>query len=138
MNHQITSDLTKVPLKWYVDNIKPLESNKHLSDYDFWVLLINSDCFVYLLNDEPIGFSRWVTDQHVFSSLCDLYVVPERRRQGYASRLLEHNLHHYSIAPTTKLLRYSNEASMLLYEKHGFQHTAGNLGHALMIKYAKS
>ncbi len=136
MNHQITSDLTKVPLKWYLNNIKPLDSNKHLDDAAFFDLLINSECFVYLLNDSPVAFSRWLSDGHVFSSLCDLYVVPERRRQGIASRLLEHNLQQRLIAPTTKILQcLDNDAAYALYLKLGFRDCDTG---EVMIKYAKS
>lgn len=135
MNHQITSDITKIPLKWLLDNIRPLEPNQHLSNLDFWELLSQSHCFVYLLDDSPIAFSRWVSDGHVFSSLCDLYVVPERRRQGFGSRLVQHNFNSRLIAPTVKLLRYSNPEAEQLYIKLGFQYVLGN--DQLMIKYAQ-
>jgi ribosomal protein S18 acetylase RimI-like enzyme len=49
----------------------------------------NSLCFGLLLDNIQIGFARLITDNVTFGYLCDVFILKEYRRSGYASTLMD-------------------------------------------------
>jgi GNAT superfamily N-acetyltransferase len=65
-----------------------------------------------------IGFARVVTDRHIFSALCDIFISEKWRGQGLGSRLLAEVLAHPHVAHTICVLE--TKSAMGFYEKQGF------------------
>ena len=79
----------------------------------------NSIPFGLFFNGQQIAFARVVTDRVVFAYLMDVFVVPEHRGHGYASRLLKYILNYPEIARVQTWLLKTKDAHPL-YEKMGF------------------
>jgi len=86
--------------------------------------LKNSLCFGVYHHDTMVGFARVVTDHATMYWLCDVIVDPEYRGQGLGKKLIE------SVAETDELQGMlgvlATRDAHGLYEKYGFQKTAGN------------
>ena len=54
----------------------------------------NSLCFGIYLNGKQIGFARVVTDYATFAWLTDVFIVEEKRGQGFSKKLLAAVLAH--------------------------------------------
>ncbi|MBN3819643.1 GNAT family N-acetyltransferase [Paraburkholderia sp. Se-20369] len=52
--------------------------------------LAGSLCFGAYLGDRQVGFARLVTDHATFAYLCDVFVFPAHRGNGYGRALIDH------------------------------------------------
>jgi GNAT superfamily N-acetyltransferase len=57
----------------------------------------------------------------------NMYTIPEFRRQGVASRLLEHMISDIKRRGCERILLYATDSGRPLYEKHGFEPSAGTM-----------
>ncbi len=80
--------------------------------------LKHSLTFVAVRDSTLVGFIRIVTDYAVFSSITDLYVAPDHRRQGVGRALMEHVLKDTGVRETICVLA-TRDASKF-YARFGF------------------
>ncbi|MGZ8288123.1 MAG: GNAT family N-acetyltransferase [Telluria sp.] len=92
----------------------------------------NSLCFGGYVDGRQVAFARVVTDYATFGSLADVFVVPEYRRRGYATELLETVLAHPSLQGLRRMSLASANAHAL-FEKFGF--TAPQQPDTLLERY---
>ncbi len=78
-------------------------------------------CFSMYYNNEQIGFARVITDEVVFSWICDIIVEEKFRGKGLGSWLMECVMNHPKIKNTRQAL--STSSAYGLYEKCGFIRT---------------
>lgn len=57
----------------------------------------NSMCFGGFVDGRQVAFARVVTDYSTFANLQDVFVLPEYRRRGYATQMLQAILEHPSL-----------------------------------------
>ncbi|AXI03164.1 GNAT family N-acetyltransferase [Aquirhabdus parva] len=50
----------------------------------------NSLCFGVFIDELQIGFARLITDQATFGYLCDVFILPAHRSNGYGKQLIQH------------------------------------------------
>ncbi|MCR6658261.1 MAG: GNAT family N-acetyltransferase [Asticcacaulis sp.] len=79
----------------------------------------NALCFAGHLASEQIAFARVITDRATFANLVDVFVVPEYRGNGYASRLLELVFAHPDLQGLRRFTLATSDKHGL-YEKFGF------------------
>jgi len=79
----------------------------------------NALCFAGHLAGEQIAFARVITDRATFANLVDVFVVPEYRGNGYATRLLEHVFAHPDLQGLRRFTLATSDKHGL-YEKFGF------------------
>ena len=79
----------------------------------------HSLCFGLFVDDRQAGFARVVSDHVVFAYVMDVFVLPEFRGRGYASRLMQHMISSPELAQVTTWLLKTRDAYPL-YEKLGF------------------
>lgn len=79
----------------------------------------NALCFAGHLAGEQIAFARVVTDCATFANLADVFVVPEYRGNGYATRLLEAVFAHPDLQGLRRFTLATHDKHTL-YEKFGF------------------
>jgi len=92
----------------------------------------NALCFAGHLAGEQIAFARVITDRATFANLVDVYVVPEYRGSGYATRLLEAVFIHPDLQGLRRFTLATRDKHGL-YEKFGFH--APLLPDTLMERY---
>ncbi len=92
----------------------------------------NALCFAGNLASEQIAFARVITDYATFANLIDVYVVPEYRGNGYATRLLEQVFAHPALQGLRRFTLATRDKHGL-YEKFGFH--APILPESLMERY---
>ena len=73
--------------------------------------------FYMLMEEEPIGIVS-VKD----SLIEDLYILPEKQKMGYGTKLLQFAVEHCADVPTLWILENNTDAKRL-YHKMGFQET---------------
>ena len=71
------------------------------------------------LNPIIVGFARVVSDEWLFSSICDFIVREDRRRQGLGRTLIEHILAKPGVAGTECILHTTYARPF--YAKFGFK-----------------
>jgi len=79
----------------------------------------NSRCYSAFVDGRQIGFARVITDCATFAYLCDVFVLPEARRQGVSKALL----HAIDADPELQGLRrflLATADAHALYAQHGF------------------
>jgi GNAT superfamily N-acetyltransferase len=79
----------------------------------------NALCFAGHLAGEQIAFARVITDCATFANLVDVFVVPEYRGNGYATRLLEAVFSHPDLQGLRRFTLATRDKHAL-YEKFGF------------------
>ncbi|HTM81063.1 GNAT family N-acetyltransferase [Asticcacaulis sp.] len=79
----------------------------------------NALCFAGHLAGEQIAFARVITDCATFANLVDVFVVPEYRGNGYATRLLEAVFAHPDLQNVRRFTLATSDKHSL-YEKFGF------------------
>ncbi len=92
----------------------------------------NALCFAGHLGGEQIAFARVITDCATFANLVDVFVVPEYRGNGYATRLLEAVFAHPDLQGLRRFTLATRDKHNL-YEKFGFH--APLLPKTLMERY---
>ena len=50
----------------------------------------HSLCFGVFINELQIGFARLITDHATFGYLCDVFILPTHRSNGYGKQLIQH------------------------------------------------
>jgi len=79
----------------------------------------NSLCFGVYLGGEQIGFTRVVTDEAVFSWVCDVIIRSDYRGKGLGKWMVGCVVEHEKIRNTAQLL--ATKDAHELYKKFGFQ-----------------
>ena len=79
----------------------------------------NALCFAGHLAGEQIAFARVITDYATFANLVDVFVVPDYRGNGYATRLLEQVFAHPDLQGLRRFTLATTDKHGL-YEKFGF------------------
>lgn len=82
-----------------------------------------SVCFGAYVRDEQVGFARLVTDMATFGYLCDVFVLPEYRKRGYAQALMRHIFDSDLFKRLRRVVLVTSDAHAL-YRPHGFQSLA--------------
>jgi GNAT superfamily N-acetyltransferase len=119
-------------LEWLGRNLRQQYWGGWLKDPQIERALKNSMCFWVIERDEdgwvngdPLGFARVVSDATVFSTILDVFIVPERRGLGLGKQLIRTVVAHPSVAKTICVLE-SRDAKPL-YAKFGFVHRGGDV-----------
>ncbi len=94
--------------------------------------MTNALCFAGILGGEQIAFARVISDYATFANLVDVFVVPEFRGQGYATRLLEAVFGHPDLQGLRRFTLATRDAHPL-YARFGFH--APLLPETLMERY---
>ena len=92
----------------------------------------NALCFAGHLEGEQIAFARVITDYATFANLVDVYVVPDYRGNGYATRLLEAVFAHPDLQGLRRFTLATRDKHAL-YVKFGFH--APLMPETLMERY---
>ena len=92
----------------------------------------NTLCFAGHLEGEQIAFARVITDYATFANLVDVYVVPDYRGNGYATRLLEAVFAHPDLQGLRRFTLATRDKHAL-YVKFGFH--APLMPETLMERY---
>jgi len=80
----------------------------------------NSVCFGLYESEKQIGFARVVTDSATFGYLADVFIVPEKQKQGLGKILVKMVIEH----PRFEILRrwhLVTRDAQTLYEHYGFK-----------------
>jgi len=78
-----------------------------------------------------VGFARVITDQTTFAYLCDVFIIPEARSQGFARFMLECILAHPELRGLRTWTLFTRDAHGL-YEQVGFER--GKMLERLMVR----
>jgi len=73
---------------------------------------------VYYL-DEQVGFARVVTDAATFAWICDVFILPQHRKNGLGKWLVECIVNHPDLKPIRRLLLATRDAHGL-YQNYGW------------------
>lgn len=116
--------------------------HRFLSEQSSWAIGIpravldraieNSLCFGGYVDGRQVAFARVVTDFATFGNLVDVFVVPDYRRRGYATELLQAVMAHPSLKGLRRFTLATGD-SHALYKKFGF--TAPLRPESLMERY---
>jgi len=79
----------------------------------------NSVCFGLYESEEQIGFARVVTDSATFGYLADVFIVPERQKQGLGKILVKTVIEHPGLEMLRRWHLVTRDAQTL-YERFGF------------------
>lgn len=79
----------------------------------------HSQPYGFFLDKKQIAFARVLSDKVAFAYVLDVFVLPSFRRQGYATRLLEHILNDRSFADVRVWLLKTRDAHEF-YSRLGF------------------
>lgn len=79
----------------------------------------NSMCFGGLVEGRQVAFARVVTDFSTYANLQDMFVLPDYRRRGYASQLMQAILDHPSLQGLRRFTLCTNDCHEF-YRKFGF------------------
>jgi GNAT superfamily N-acetyltransferase len=80
----------------------------------------HSLCFGAYADNRQVGFARVITDSATFAYLADVFVVPDQRGCGIASRLLHAVMHHETLQGLRRWMLATKDAHAL-YARFGFQ-----------------
>jgi GNAT superfamily N-acetyltransferase len=76
-------------------------------------------CFGGYIDGKQIAFARLITDEATFAYLCDVFVLPAYRGNGYASALMKHVFASPSLSGLRRIVLVTTDAHYV-YEPHGF------------------
>ncbi|WP_168790313.1 GNAT family N-acetyltransferase [Paraburkholderia aromaticivorans] len=76
-------------------------------------------CFGGYIDGKQIAFARLITDEATFAYLCDVFVLPDYRGNGYASALMKHVFASPSLQGLRRIVLVTTDAHRV-YEPHGF------------------
>ncbi|REE21945.1 acetyltransferase (GNAT) family protein [Paraburkholderia sp. BL27I4N3] len=76
-------------------------------------------CFGGYIDGKQIAFARLITDEATFAYLCDVFVLPGYRGNGYASALMKHVFASPSLQGLRRIVLVTTDAHRV-YEPHGF------------------
>jgi GNAT superfamily N-acetyltransferase len=76
-------------------------------------------CFGGYLDGRQIAFARVITDEATFAYLCDVFVLPAYRGNGYASALMKHIFASPALASLRRIVLVTTDAHHV-YAPHGF------------------
>lgn len=79
----------------------------------------NSICFGVYIGEKQIGFARVVSDRVVFAYLMDVFIIPEFRRKGHGSALIDFILKEPQLRDVQNWMLATSDAHKL-YQKFGF------------------
>lgn len=85
----------------------------------FKIAIDNSICFSIFYKNEQVGFARVVTDESVFSWICDVIIDENFRGKGLGKWLMECVINHPKVVKTPQHLGTLDAHG--LYEKYGFK-----------------
>ncbi len=85
----------------------------------------NSLNFGLYFDSEQVGFARVVTDYATFAWVCDVFVLPEHRKNGLGKWLVQSFVNHPDLKPLRRLLLATRDAHEL-YRKYGGFAPLGN------------
>jgi GNAT superfamily N-acetyltransferase len=80
-------------------------------------------CFGAYIGGKQIAFARLITDQATFAYLCDVFVLPAYRGNGYACALMKHVFAAPSLTGLRRIVLVTTDAHHV-YEPHGFRKLA--------------
>lgn len=119
----------KYEIKSGYENMDIKAIHAFLSEQSYWAknipystvesALKNSFCVGAFNGEKQIAFARLITDYNTFAYLCDVYVLPEYRKQGVSKALMEYIM---GLDWTNKLRRFmlATLDAHELYKKYGF------------------
>jgi len=80
-------------------------------------------CFGGYIEGKQVAFARLVTDEATFAYLCDVFVLPAYRGNGYASALMKHIFASPSLQGLRRIMLVTTDAHHV-YAPHGFKEPA--------------
>ena len=86
--------------------------------------LKHSLCFSIFSNGKWVGGARVVTDESVYSMLCDVIIVPEYRGKGLGKKRVAHILEHPKVKDTRVILVTKDSQAfyrLFGFDKHPFE-----------------
>jgi GNAT superfamily N-acetyltransferase len=109
LKYTLSADPAKLDVPWCLRAIREANHTGGFGDGQIRTALQSSLCIgAYVAADgvaRQIGLIRFVTDSAIFSSLTELYVEPDFRNKGVATRLLGEAFMHEAVKPTLCILR---------------------------------
>ncbi|MFM0480213.1 GNAT family N-acetyltransferase [Paraburkholderia strydomiana] len=82
--------------------------------------IAGSLCFGGYVAGKQVAFARVVTDHATFAYLCDVFVLPEHRGNGYAHALLTQLFASESLQGLRRIMLATTDAHHV-YRPHGFK-----------------
>ncbi|WP_322079118.1 GNAT family N-acetyltransferase [Burkholderia cepacia] len=76
-------------------------------------------CFGAYVGDRLVGFARLVTDHATFAYLCDVFVLPAERGNGYGRALIDHVFAQEMVQGLRRIMLVTSDAHEL-YRPVGF------------------
>lgn len=102
---------------------------KFLKEESYWsqkltteklrIAIDNSLCFGVYRENETVGFARVITDYSNFAYLCDVFIIPEHRKQGLSKWMLQTILEHPALQGMRRFMLATADAHEL-YRQFGF------------------
>nr|WP_241025239.1 GNAT family N-acetyltransferase [Burkholderia sp. Ac-20384] len=80
-------------------------------------------CFGAYVGDRLVGFARLVTDHATFAYLCDVFVLPAERGNGYGRALIDHVFAQEMVQGLRRIMLVTSDAHEL-YRPVGFELSA--------------
>lgn len=118
----ITTKTDPEDLPWLVRQIQTSYWGDWLNEGQILEAVKNSLCFWAIHYQGEIGvtvgFARVVTDQAIFSSITDCFIVREYQRLGIGSQMMNAIFEHPHIKPTICVI--ATRDAPRFYAKHGF------------------
>lgn len=119
-------------LKWLGENLRQQYWGAWLKDEQLGRAMKKSMCFWLMRRDDdgwvggdPLGFARIVGDGATFSSLMDVFVLPEYRGLGAGRALVRAAVGHKTVERTICVLHTRDAAPF--YAKFGFRPIGGGM-----------
>ncbi|MGS0893923.1 GNAT family N-acetyltransferase [Burkholderia stagnalis] len=81
--------------------------------------IAGSLCFGAYVGDRLVGFARLVTDHATFAYLCDVFVLPAERGNGYGRALIDHVFAQEMVQGLRRIMLVTTDAHEL-YRPVGF------------------
>ncbi|UXI68761.1 GNAT family N-acetyltransferase [Tahibacter amnicola] len=94
--------------------------------------LDHSLCFSGYVGSTQVAFARVISDYATFANLVDVFVLPDRRGQGYSKRMMEAVLAHPQLQGLRRFTLATWDAHSL-YARYGF--TSPSRPESLMERY---
>ncbi|MGU7779010.1 GNAT family N-acetyltransferase [Burkholderia sp. PU8-34] len=82
--------------------------------------IAHSLCFGAYVTDKQVGFARLVTDYATFAYLCDVFVFPDERGNGYGRALIDHVFAQDMVQGLRRIMLVTSDAHEL-YRPVGFE-----------------
>jgi len=79
----------------------------------------NSLCFGVYQQHKQVGFARVITDFATFAYLCDVFILPDYRKNGLSKWLIQNIRNHPNLQKLRRLVLATADAHGL-YEQFGF------------------